>query len=202
MEESVGLETTLFGGPPEIGNLRKLANSQIGFMNIFAYPLFEAVADILPPMTFAGEEIRANQAVWKQKIEEEKSKEDQRLEVERYSREGFQSPRSGSPDRLFASSAEQSHPEGLPASGERPEPPASIPMSTSQGTLDSLRTMHRSSLPNMRSKNSTSANFAAFSHNAGMNSSHRSPALISSPAVSNLQSVRLLPSPLLPEESN
>ena len=178
MEQRVGLETTLFGGPPELGNLTKLANSQIGFMNIFAYPLFEAVADILPSMTFAGEEIKANQEVWKQKIEEEKSKGEERLEAERYSREGFQSPRSGSPERFFESSPEHSHPEGLPASGPQPEDPHSIPLSTSQGTLD---TPQSASLPDISNTDTKAPSFTAFSHKEPL--AHQAPG--SSSAVPN-----------------
>lgn len=130
MERDVGIATTLFGGPPELGNMTKLANSQIGFMNIFASPLFESVADILPGMEFAVNEIRANQKVWKRKVEEEKIKQDPKLERLRHT-EGFRSPRSGSPGRLVANQAELSHPEGLPASGSSPILPTGIPMSTS-----------------------------------------------------------------------
>lgn len=43
-------------------------------MNIFARPLFEAVADILPTMRYAVEEILINASIWKQKIGEEKEK--------------------------------------------------------------------------------------------------------------------------------
>ena len=136
MERKLGIPTTLFGGPPEIGNITKLANSQIGFMNIFACPLFEAVTDILPGMQFAVDEIKANQQVWKAKIEEAKAKEGATSGVEEFRSEGFQSPRSGSPNRLYGASPEFSHPEGLPASGSDPVLPANIPMSTSQQTLE------------------------------------------------------------------
>lgn len=113
MEDDLGMSTTLFGGPPEIGNLTKLASSQNGFMNIFACPLFEAVSDILPCMKFAIDEMRANQDIWKKKIEEQAPSE-QRKEKS-YSSDGFLSPRSGSPSRS-SSQPELSHPEGLPAS--------------------------------------------------------------------------------------
>ena len=116
MESDLGIPTTLFGGPPELGNVTKLANSQIGFMNIFAHPLFNNVSDILPAMRFAVDEIKANQSIWQRKVDEEKVKGERTVEVERYVSEGFQSPRSGSPDRMFANAAESSHPEGLPAS--------------------------------------------------------------------------------------
>lgn len=135
MEKDVGIPTTLFGGPPELGNITKLANSQIGFMNIFASPLFESVADILPGMQFAVNEIRANQKVWKTKIEEEQVKQDPKLERLRHT-EGFRSPRSGSPGRFMTSQSELSHPEGLPASGSSPALPTDIPMSTSSPVLN------------------------------------------------------------------
>jgi hypothetical protein len=69
------METTLFGGPPELGNMLKLANGQIGFMTIFAHPLFANVADIIPAMDFAADEILTNKAVWFTRAEQEKMKE-------------------------------------------------------------------------------------------------------------------------------
>lgn len=74
MEEAVGMETTLFGGPPELGNSLKLANGQIGFMTIFAHPLFANVADIIPAMGFAADEILTNKGVWFTRAEHEKLK--------------------------------------------------------------------------------------------------------------------------------
>ena len=146
MEKDVGMPTTLFGGPPELGNLSKLATSQIGFMNIFASPLFEAVADILPGMGFAVQEIKANQTIWMRKIEEEKNSQRCKSEEEKYASEGFQSPRSGSPDRFVSSRADLSHPEGLPANGSSPALPAEAPMSTSSPVpnLDSRQSAHGS----------------------------------------------------------
>ncbi|RMZ80977.1 hypothetical protein DV738_g2380, partial [Chaetothyriales sp. CBS 135597] len=77
MEEAVGMETTLFGGPPELGNMLKLANGQIGFMTIFAHPLFSNVADIIPAMGFAADEINKNKSVWANRAEMEKEKQKQ-----------------------------------------------------------------------------------------------------------------------------
>lgn len=115
MEKEVGIPTTLFGGPPELGNVIKLANSQVGFMNIFAGPLFEAVTDILPPMVFAVEEMKKNQEIWKNKVENERAKDAPKKPATKHSSEGLPSPRSGSPNRS-PSQFELSHPEGLPAS--------------------------------------------------------------------------------------
>ena len=72
MESAVGMETTLFGGPPELGNMLKLANGQIGFMTIFAHPLFANCADIIPAMRFAADEILTNKGVWFTRAEHEK----------------------------------------------------------------------------------------------------------------------------------
>ena len=130
MEKDVGIPTTLFGGPPELGNLTKLANSQIGFMNIFANPLFESIADILPAMQFAVDEIAENQTIWKTKIEEEKTTATSKYLSAGRLDDGFRSPRSGSPNRS-ASKPELSHPEGLPASGSSPFSPVDAETSTS-----------------------------------------------------------------------
>ena len=141
MEKDVGIPTTLFGGPPELGNVTKLAKSQVGFMNIFAQPLFESVADILPGMQYAVNEIKANQEVWNSKIEEERRKQDLTAE-EQHTSEGFQSPRSGSPKRFMSNQPGLSHPEGLPASGSSPSLPTDPPISTSSPlpNLDSRHT--------------------------------------------------------------
>ena len=119
MENDVGIPTTLFGGPPELGNTIKLGNSQNSFMNIFARPLFEAVTDILPAMVFAVDEMKINQGIWTEKVKEESAKEDAKSPNSRKFSEALLSPRSGSPNHS-ASQPELSHPEGLPASNSPP----------------------------------------------------------------------------------
>ena len=96
MEAAVGMETTLFGGPPELGNMLKLANGQIGFMTIFAHPLFHNVTDIIPAMSFAADEILTNKGVWFTRAEQEKRKEMLKKETH-YTDHGSVSPRSQSP---------------------------------------------------------------------------------------------------------
>ncbi|KAJ5601089.1 3'5'-cyclic nucleotide phosphodiesterase [Penicillium lagena] len=66
MEKEVGMETALFGGPPELGNIYKLATGQIGFMSIFAMPLFEGVSDLMPQLQFTVDHIGRNKAQWQQ----------------------------------------------------------------------------------------------------------------------------------------
>ena len=162
MEKEVGIESTLFGGPPELGDTMKLANSQNGFMNIFARPLFEAVSDILPTMSFAVEEMKVNTDVWKGKIEQEKAKD--KGTIANDIAEGFLSPRSGSPNRS-SSQPEASHPEGLPASANPIHPTFSASMqhveeqgrrSSSDRTLELREFTDRSSSPFHDSRRSSS----------------------------------------------
>ncbi len=138
MEQAVGIPTTLFGGPPELGNLTKLANSQIGFMNIFAGPLFEAVTDILPPMVFAVQEIKKNQGIWKRKVENQKAKNTSEKSRGAHASEGLPSPRSGSPNRSPLK-LERSHPEGLPASLSSTRIPKVSALSQSLDTPQQVR---------------------------------------------------------------
>ncbi|KAL1987954.1 hypothetical protein VTN96DRAFT_1478 [Rasamsonia emersonii] len=74
MEKEVGMETALFGGPPELGNVLKLATGQISFMSIFALPLFEGVADLLPQMAFAVQQIQSNRTIWQDLADRERRK--------------------------------------------------------------------------------------------------------------------------------
>lgn len=94
MEKEVGMETALFGGPPELGNIFKLATGQIGFMSIFALPLFEGVADLLPQMSFTVDQIRSNQSVWRTLADKETKKKGLLAAA---ANEGAISPRTHSP---------------------------------------------------------------------------------------------------------
>lgn len=142
MEKDVGIPTTLFGGPPELGNLIKLGNSQNSFMNIFARPLFEAVTDVLPAMVFAVNEMKANQDIWTKKIKFETAKQELEGTKMKDSLDPLLSPRSGSPNRS-ASQPELSHPEGLPAS----QPLESSPLAQAAQAADDSRRASASSIP-------------------------------------------------------
>ncbi|KAL1971792.1 hypothetical protein VTN31DRAFT_1880 [Thermomyces dupontii] len=72
MEKEVGMETALFGGPPELGNLLKLATGQISFMAVFALPLFEGVAELCPQLSFAVQQIQSNRSIWQDLADREK----------------------------------------------------------------------------------------------------------------------------------
>jgi len=111
MEQELQIDSCLFGGPPVRDDIIKLGESQIGFMNIFARPLFEAVTDILPAMQFAVDEILANKAVWEKKIDDERLKRQKnpRLELGQLSPafglDPAPSPFSGGPGKPHASTS-------------------------------------------------------------------------------------------------
>ncbi|RMD44751.1 hypothetical protein DV735_g290, partial [Chaetothyriales sp. CBS 134920] len=129
MEEAVGIGTTLFGGPPELGNMLKLANGQIGFMTIFAHPLFSNVSDIIPAMGFAADEINKNKAVWSDRAEIEKQKQVKRAESPSID-PGTVSPRTHSPadeDRDPAPNDGEARNGGESPTNARPSPPIADP---------------------------------------------------------------------------
>lgn len=109
MEEELQMPSCLFGGPPVQDDLIKLGESQIGFMNIFARPLFEAVTDILPAMRFAVDEILTNKSIWDTKIDREKQMRKTKLPSlhlgllqASFAPDPTPSPFSGGPNKLNA----------------------------------------------------------------------------------------------------
>ncbi|KUL86167.1 hypothetical protein ZTR_08442 [Talaromyces verruculosus] len=92
MEKEIGMETALFGGPPELGNMHKLSLGQINFMSIFALPLFEGVAGLCPEITCTVKHIRLNRSRWQEVANYEEKREASIISAER-------SPRSLSPAR-------------------------------------------------------------------------------------------------------
>lgn len=68
METELGIPSALFA-PPVKDSVVELGKSQIGFMNLFALPLFQGVADVLPAMQFSADEILANKKTWEGKLE-------------------------------------------------------------------------------------------------------------------------------------
>lgn len=98
MEKEVGMETALFGGPPELGNVYKLATGQMGFMSIFALPLFEGVSDILSGLGFTVDHIRSNHTRWQYLADLERGRP---LLMVDSSLDGHVSPRTRSPAVAF-----------------------------------------------------------------------------------------------------
>jgi 3',5'-cyclic-nucleotide phosphodiesterase len=79
MEQDLEIPSTLFA-PPVKGSITVLAKSQIGFMSMFALPLFRSVSEIMPEMQFAVDQMESNKKVWEGKLVDaehaEKSKQD------------------------------------------------------------------------------------------------------------------------------
>ncbi|EED16869.1 high affinity cAMP phosphodiesterase, putative [Talaromyces stipitatus ATCC 10500] len=92
MEKEIGMETALFGGPPELGNIHKLSLGQINFMSIFALPLFEGVAGLCPEIISTVKHIKLNRARWQEVANDEETRMTPTSSGER-------SPRSLSPPR-------------------------------------------------------------------------------------------------------
>lgn len=72
MEKDLGIPTALFA--PPVREIIELGQSQIGFINIFAFPLFQGVTDIMPAMSFSVEELINNKACWEEKVMAEQSR--------------------------------------------------------------------------------------------------------------------------------
>lgn len=66
METDLGIPTALFA--PPVRETIELGQSQIGFINIFAFPLFQGVADIMPPMGFCVDQLIDNKRHWEEKV--------------------------------------------------------------------------------------------------------------------------------------
>jgi 3',5'-cyclic-nucleotide phosphodiesterase len=72
MEKDLGIPSALFAAP--VREIIELGKSQIGFMNMFAIPLFQGVTDVMPGMEFCVEELHRNKSAWELKIKEEQEK--------------------------------------------------------------------------------------------------------------------------------
>lgn len=96
MEEELQIPSALFA-PPVRDSIIELGKSQIGFMNLFALPLFQGVRDLMPAMNFAVDEMHENQRTWQSKIDEEMLKRVVQDENLSPPQTGALSPRPGSP---------------------------------------------------------------------------------------------------------
>jgi 3',5'-cyclic-nucleotide phosphodiesterase len=72
MEQDLGIPSALYAAP--VREVVELGKSQIGFMNMFAIPLFQGVTDVMPGMEFAVDELHRNKSAWEDKIQEEQAK--------------------------------------------------------------------------------------------------------------------------------
>lgn len=92
METDLGIPTALFAAP--VREIVELGKSQVGFMNMFALPLFQGVTDIMPAMSFCVEELQRNKSCWEVRIAEEQERVRRCSDASSRWREGTFSPRS------------------------------------------------------------------------------------------------------------
>jgi len=108
MEQDLGIPSALFAAP--VREIVELGKSQIGFMNMFAIPLFQGVTDVMPAMRFCVDELQRNKSVWERKIIAEQARVRQDSE-DSLTKDGMFSPRSMS----LAQPADVNHAQATPA---------------------------------------------------------------------------------------
>ena len=64
IEKDMNVATSLFGGPPDPESLLQKCKSQIGFINVFSYPLLGGIVQLLPSLKFVVDEIDRNRTIW------------------------------------------------------------------------------------------------------------------------------------------
>ena len=110
-------------------------------MNIFAYPLFKAVSDVLPSMTFAVSQMDANRETWKEKVlHQNMQREEEQEEAKKL---------STVPDRLLSTASgstsspssklDLAYSESLPTSHSSSQRPLSLEPSVAVGGQEPRR---------------------------------------------------------------
>ena len=89
MENEIGIPSSLVSPPKK--DFMPLAKSQLGFMNMFAIPLFQGIADVLPTMQYTVDELELNKALFEKQVEEMPGMSEERR---KRLTEGMLSPRS------------------------------------------------------------------------------------------------------------
>lgn len=93
MEEELEIKSSLMAPPKK--DMLSLTNAQLGFMNMFAIPLFQGVADLMPSMRYVVDELEINRQRFEKKATELKAApQEDDIEQQRRRRDGTLSPRS------------------------------------------------------------------------------------------------------------
>ncbi|KAF2207886.1 hypothetical protein CERZMDRAFT_50123, partial [Cercospora zeae-maydis SCOH1-5] len=71
LEVELEIPTCLFGGPPDEHDLLAAAQSQKGFMNLFGFPLFKGISEVMPNISCTLAELQNNKEVWERRIVDE-----------------------------------------------------------------------------------------------------------------------------------
>ncbi|KAF3937221.1 hypothetical protein ABW19_dt0207036 [Dactylella cylindrospora] len=83
---------------PEEGSSIALGKSQVGFIKLFAAPLFQSIADVMPEMSFGIAEVKTNMDIWQSLITDCTESGDKPFVLKKMG-EYFHKPRSnGAPD--------------------------------------------------------------------------------------------------------
>jgi hypothetical protein len=72
MEDELKIQSSLLAPPKKDG--ASLFRSQLSFMNMFAIPLFQGVADVMPGMQYTVDELEINREIFQNKISEDRQK--------------------------------------------------------------------------------------------------------------------------------
>ncbi|ODA82845.2 hypothetical protein RJ55_01354 [Drechmeria coniospora] len=75
MEDELEIKSSLMARPKK--DSVSLGKAQLGFMDLFAIPLFQGVADVMPAMRYIVDELQKNKTFFKAMVELEKSKSKQ-----------------------------------------------------------------------------------------------------------------------------
>lgn len=115
MESELQITSSLMAPPKK--DIASLAKAQLSFMNLFAIPLFQGVADILPGMQYTVDELEINKGHFERTVEEEKAKERQNDPGQkRLLKEGTFSPRTMS----YAVGMEENNKESTSQNDDQP----------------------------------------------------------------------------------
>jgi hypothetical protein len=69
MESDLGIPSAL-AVKPVTGSMLALSKSQVGFMTLFAIPLFQNLTDVLPELSFSVQQLEQNIKKWKWKVKD------------------------------------------------------------------------------------------------------------------------------------
>ena len=136
MENEIGIQSSLVSQPKK--DFMALVKAQLGFMNMFAIPLFQGVADVLPTMQYAVDELETNKALFERQVEEIPGMDEERR---KRLTEGMLSPRSlslaiqseddpsrkGSAHSLDRCDMPENHAEMKRSGSSPPDQPTQIP---------------------------------------------------------------------------
>lgn len=116
MESELGIKSSLVAEPKR--DLLSLSNAQLGFMNMFAIPLFQGVADIMPSLKYAVDELELNRQIFEQKVHDEKLRQaNDEIERRKLLREGTFSPKT----RSWVAEEGEDSTQGVVATPQRTE---------------------------------------------------------------------------------